>query len=133
MPILTQPAFGPKAALSYITVGALIDVWVCVWYWTRETELSRTQSFWVGGLFLTGLTLLVIGFLLGPIGRAARRAELPPTEVTPAEAASNPLMVGAVGTAPVGMAPGVPMTPAVPATPATPATPAVPGTRVSPS
>jgi RsiW-degrading membrane proteinase PrsW (M82 family) len=87
MPILTQPAFGPKVALTYVTVGMLIDVWTLVWYFTRDFELSRTQQFWVVGLVLTGLTLILLGVLLGPLGRSARRAELPPPEATPAEAA----------------------------------------------
>ncbi len=87
MPILTQPAFGPKAALAYITVGALINVWSGVWYMTRDAALTGSQQFWIVGLMLTGLTLVVIGLLLGHIGRAARRAELPPPEATRAEAA----------------------------------------------
>src|SRR5262245_32328036 len=87
MPILTQPAFGPKVALGYVTLGSLIGVWTSVWYFTRDYELTRTQQFWVVGLALTGLTFIVLGILLGPIGRSARRAELPPPAETHAEAA----------------------------------------------
>ena len=42
--------------------------------------------FWLVGLFLTGLTLVIIGLLLGQIGQAARRAEMPPSDVINAEA-----------------------------------------------
>src|SRR5688572_20417408 len=87
MPILTQPAFGPKVALAYVTVGALIDVWTGVWYFTRDYELTRTQQFWVIGLALTGFTFITLGLFLGPLGRSARRAELPPADETQAEAA----------------------------------------------
>jgi hypothetical protein len=96
MPVLTHPAFGPRTALGYVTVGALMCVWTGVWYWTRETEISRSSWFWVAGFFLTGLTLVVLGMILGPLGRVARRAELPPTEALRAEtaiqqtAAANP-------------------------------------------
>lgn len=86
MPILTQPAFGPKVALAYVTSGMLIDVWTLVWYYTRDHDLSRTQQFWVIGLVLTGLTFIILGLLLGPLGRQARRAELPPADETRAEA-----------------------------------------------
>jgi uncharacterized membrane protein len=126
MPILTQPAFGPRTALAYVTGGALIDVWTLVWYFTRDYELTRGQWFWVAGFFLTGLTFIVLGMALGPLGRAARQAEMPPVEATRAEAniqataAAHPPAVVVPG------APGVPASPAMPAAPPAPAAP--PGT-----
>lgn len=122
MPILTQPAFGPKVALAYVTVGALIDVWVGVWYFTREYELTRTQQFWVVGLALTGLTLIALGLLLGPLGRSARRAELPPVPETQAEAAiqANAAANAAVPAVPMTAAPVAPAAPIAPAAPAAP-------------
>lgn len=122
MPILTQPAFGPKAALAYVTSGMLIDVWTLVWYFTRDYELNRTQQFWVVGLVLTGLTFILLGLLLGPLGRQARRAELPPVEATRAEAtiqqtaaAHPPVVAAPMQTAPAGMpvAPPAPVAPVV--------------------
>jgi hypothetical protein len=88
MPILTQPAFGPKLSIAFITGGVLIDVWTLAWRYTIAPEiLEATQRFWFSGLLMTGLTFLVIGAFLGSIGRAARKAELPPTpETTRAEA-----------------------------------------------
>jgi len=90
MGMLSSPAFGPRTAIIYVTVGALMDVWTAVWYFVyirgRTTPVSPNEWFWLSGLFLTGFTLMAIGMLLGPIGRSARRAELPPTEVTGAEA-----------------------------------------------
>jgi len=87
MPVLSHPAFGPRTALGYVTVGALMCVWTGVWYWTRDYEISRPAWFWVSGFFLTGLTLVFLGLILGPLGRAARHSELPPTEALQAEAA----------------------------------------------
>ncbi len=136
MPLLSRPGFGPKAALVYITVGCLLDVWVGVWYFTMvrgaESETPRATWFWLTGLFLTGLSLFVIGVLLGRIGQSARRSELPPGEAVQAEAAIQrdgvmPVagavpMVAPPGTAvpvtPVQMAPAAPVAP--PATMATP-------------
>jgi hypothetical protein len=123
MPILTQPAFGPRTALAYVTGGAILDAWTIVWYSTRDHALSKTEWFWVAGFFLTGLIFVVLGFLLGPLGRAARQAELPPAEAMNAEAsiqrtaAANPPAVAAS------------MQGAMPAAPATPQLP--PGTVIA--
>jgi type VI protein secretion system component VasK len=134
MPILSHPAFGPRASLVYITVGTLLDVWVGVWYFAfarnGDHPLTSTTQFWLLGLFLTGLTLVIIGLLLGQIGRAARKAELPPPEALAAEAriqqnaAANPNGVVAAAVAPtMPTAPGMPVAPVAPAMPAQPAPP----------
>jgi hypothetical protein len=89
MPMLSAPSFGPRTALTYVTAGSLIDVWTGVWYFAFRDPahpLSNPATFWLFGLFLTGLTLVVIGLFVGPIGRAARKVELPPVETTAAEA-----------------------------------------------
>jgi hypothetical protein len=91
MPMLTTPAFGPRTAIIYVTVGLLIDVWTAVWYFSfgrpAGETLSNTTWFWLAGFFLTGLSLIGIGLFLGPLGRAARKAELPPTDAIAMEAA----------------------------------------------
>ena len=98
MPLLSKPAFGPGTAITYITIGSLMDVWTVVWYMTFARDdkgnISQNTWFWLAGLFLTGLTLIVIGVLLGHIGRSARRAELPPPEAEEHEA-NNPPPPGA--------------------------------------
>ncbi|MCE9562221.1 MAG: hypothetical protein K8U57_09225 [Planctomycetes bacterium] len=107
MAILSEPSFGPRTALAYVTGGALIDVWTLVWYFTRESQLTPTGQFWVIGLALTGLTLVTLGLLLGPLGRHARQAELPPAEAIQAEANiqqtaaahPNPMVATGVGAA----------------------------------
>ncbi|HJZ89504.1 MAG TPA: hypothetical protein VKE40_01440 [Gemmataceae bacterium] len=144
MPILSNPAFGPRTAIAYITVGALLDVWTGVWYFTfardQQGNLSQQTWFWLWGLFLTGLTLIVIGLLLGSIGRSARKAELPPAEAEAQEAAiqqtaaatPHPIMPGAVPgtmTTPIAVPMTVPVqTPAsAPVLPSQSAPPAAPG------
>jgi len=95
MAILTKPSAAFSTALVYITVGTLIDVWtiVSLLFYPPSTNWGH---FLVVGFLVTGIALLIIGLLLGPIGRAARHAELPPTEVTKAveqaeqTAAANP-------------------------------------------
>ena len=109
-------------AIFYITVGALLDVWTLVWYmYLRNTNYQGAAYYWCAGLCLTGLTLIVIGFGLGHIGRAARNAELPPTEVTGASAraeqiaaAQQPVMAAPPVATAVPMNPGVPTTAAAP-------------------
>ena len=113
MPLLSKPAFGPRTAIIYITIGSLIDVWTAVWYMTyardNEGNISRNTWFWLCGLFLTGLTLIIIGFFLGRIGRAARKAELPPSEAQhdeaviqqTAAAVPHPMVPGGVAGAPM--------------------------------
>ena len=135
MPILTQPTFGPRTALIYVTVGALIDVWTIVWYFTRDYELSRNGYFWVFGFLLTGLTLVILGLLLGRLGRAARQAELPPESAIRAEtkiqetAAANPPPTVVPPAAPaVAVPPVAPANAPVPA----PAAPPVPPGSVQP-
>ncbi|HVK18588.1 MAG TPA: hypothetical protein VM533_16760 [Fimbriiglobus sp.] len=136
MSMLTNPAFGPKVALIYVTTGALIDVWTAVYYFAfgrgklsdgNPADDSNTW-FWVAGFFLTGLVLMILGLVLGPLGRAAREAELPPREATreeaqiKAQAAANPNPVvasQATGLAPPVMAP-VPAATVAPGVPAAP-------------
>ena len=132
MAILSHPAFGPRTSIAYITVGTLLDVWTAVWYFTLvrpEGGPHQTYTwFWLSGLFLTGLVLIVIGALLGPIGQAARRAELPPSEALPAEAKAeqaaaanpHPAVPAAAGVAPLAppTAPAGAVPAAVPGQPA---------------
>jgi hypothetical protein len=132
MGMLSYPAFGPKTAITYITVGAVIDVWTLVWFFVyvqgRESVVPAREWFWLLGLFFTGVTLIAIGLLLGSIGRSARRAELPPPDAMPAEAVIQ--QTGAAVPDPV-VAPGMGVVPAAPvvAPPVAPqpARPAPPG------
>ena len=109
----------------YITLGALTIVWSGIWYaWLRHAPPHDEFTFyWCYGFMLTGLTLLAIGLAIGRIGRAARHAELPPKEVTPAvaqtdqKAAERAPMVAPVNPANAGVGGTVPR--AVLATPIT--------------
>jgi hypothetical protein len=85
MPILSTPSGAFPISLAYITVGTLIDIWTIVawFYYPPESPWGR---FLVIGFMVTGFALLMIGVFLGHIGRAARNAELPPEELTPAVA-----------------------------------------------
>ena len=126
MPILTKPAFGPQTALVYITVGALALAWTIVWYFTLATDpLPPVTRFLLVGLIATGVIFITLGFLLGPIGRAARQAELPPAEAIRHEADIQKAAAAAQPAAPP--APATPAAPVVVTPPAAPpATPAAP-------
>ncbi|MBY0527224.1 MAG: hypothetical protein K2R98_27765 [Gemmataceae bacterium] len=88
MPILSKPSAAAKTSLYYITAGSLLGIWSGIWYWymRQHPPTSDVPYFFCWGFLLTGVTLLVIGFALGRISRAARDAELPPEEVTAAAA-----------------------------------------------
>jgi hypothetical protein len=151
MPILTKPSSAARTALIYITLGALIIVWSCIWWvYLRNSvrngeEVRQVTWYYCYGFLLTGLTLLVIGLALGRIGRAARHAELPPPEVTnvaanateqvaaraPVAVPINPAMPAVVNPGIQPGQPGIPSAPLraaqVPGVAPVPATPAVAG------
>ncbi len=79
MPEPAKPSIAARLAIYYITIGALLDVWSAIYYaFYLRTAESDHRTFWCAGFFFTGLTLTIIGFTLGRIGRAARHADLPP-------------------------------------------------------
>jgi hypothetical protein len=85
MALLTRESSAAWTALAYITIGALVIVWTAVFFayeWNTHGTQAHSVYYWCAGFLATGLVLLGIGFSLGHIGRAARRAELPPQEVT---------------------------------------------------
>jgi hypothetical protein len=112
MPVLTKPSSAFSTSLIYITVGTLLDVWTIV-SWIFYPPTSELGHFLLVGFLVTGIAVLAIGLFLGPIGRAARHAELPPAEVTESVAhtdqttAANP-PVNLVNTNPQTAAPVVP-------------------------
>jgi hypothetical protein len=120
-PIMSKPSRAAHMAIIYVTAGALLIVWSSVWYaWMlHQTPPDASQPNKDGwfylcyAIFFSGLTLFIIGFALGRIGRAGRRAELPPEVTTTYTAqpaiASQPVMQVA--------APAQPMTAVQPAAP----------------
>jgi hypothetical protein len=106
--LFTQASSAARTALIYITAGAVMVIWTLVWYLYLYNNPPETNSadYWCGGLLMTGLALMVIGFGLGRIGRAARHAEMPveavaPVAVTPPEIAiATPVVVPAGAIAP---------------------------------
>jgi RsiW-degrading membrane proteinase PrsW (M82 family) len=91
MPLLSKPSNAAKAAVKFITIGALIAVWSGIWfyYMNKHSPSSDLAWYFCLGFMLTGLVLLVIGLAIGQIGRAARNAELPPPEVVDAVASAE--------------------------------------------
>jgi len=88
MPIMSKPSSGPRTALTFITIGALLTIWSGIWF-SRSSDSGETAKTVILGLFLTGIAFLVIGFSVGFIGRAARHAELPPSEAIDAVARAD--------------------------------------------
>jgi hypothetical protein len=84
-PIMSKPSKAAHMAILFVTVGALLMVWSGVWYAWMLHQMPPDASqphkdgwlYLCYAIFLSGLVLFIIGFLLGRIGRAGRRAELP--------------------------------------------------------
>jgi len=84
-PLMSKPSGAAPATLVYITLGAIMTVWSGIWYMYLSNNPPQHQviSYICYGFLITGIVLLVIGVILGPISRWARHAELPPSEATP--------------------------------------------------
>ena len=83
-PILSKPSSAAPTSLVYITIGALLTVWSAIWFFYNQQNPPSHSAvgYIITGLLLTGIVFLGIGFFIGPLSRAARQAELPPSEVT---------------------------------------------------
>jgi len=107
--LFTQPSAAARTALIYITAGALMVIWTGVWYVYLHNNPPEANNvyYWCGGMLASGLSLLLIGFGIGRIGRAARHADAAAPVVPPLTA--NPqttAVVRPVNTAGTVVAPG---------------------------
>jgi hypothetical protein len=84
--LFNQPSTAARTSLIYITIGAVSVIWTGVWYiyLLNNPPEAHSAYYWCGGLLVTGLTLILIGFGVGQIGRSARHADQLPQEVTSA-------------------------------------------------
>jgi hypothetical protein len=84
VPILQAESRAPGTSLAYITIGAIMAVLAGTSYFFFD---GNAYVGYIRTSFLVlGIVLMVIGFTVGHIGRAARKAEVPPPE------AMNPAM-----------------------------------------
>jgi hypothetical protein len=123
---MSQPSSAAKTSLAYITIGSLLLVWTAVWYWYLHVNPEGVQMrtwYICYGLLASGAVLLVIGLAVGQIGRQARHAELPPTEVKNQEAridqqaAARPIIATTATPVAVPQAPAPAVVPPAPQTP----------------
>ena len=86
-PILSKPSKAAHLAIGFVTLGSLLMVWStiwCIWMYNHNTPTDAGSApndapyYWCAVIFFSGLTLFIIGFALGSIGRNARKAEMPP-------------------------------------------------------
>jgi hypothetical protein len=121
--VMSAPASPAAVSLLYITLGTFGLIWSAAWYWYLRNHPPDSAGPWYPcyGALLTSLSILVIGLCVGQVARAARHAELPPQEATPAVLQSNQ---NAAARAPVAMpvnpaasAPGAAAPVAMPANP----------------
>lgn len=108
MAIMSRPSAAPHISLTFITLGVVMAIPSAVWYaMFSPHDVSR---FICVSLFFLGLAFLAIGSSVGSIGRTARQAELPPSEVTGAVARQDQTIANR------GQAPAAYPTVAAPAT-----------------
>jgi hypothetical protein len=117
MNIFSNITSATRAALGYITVGAIMIVWSAIYYVYLQNHPPAQGTdapwYWCTGFLLTGGTLLIIGLGVGWIGRSARQAEQPhaviPTPIASGQVAPTVVPLANMPVTPTG---GVPINPA---------------------
>jgi hypothetical protein len=105
MQVLKRSSPGARAALLYITVGALLMVWTAIWYVYLNNNPPRTSVayYLCAGLLVTGCILLLIGLAVGRIGQSAREADQPPPVI--ASVGESPQVAVVAAPEPAAVAP----------------------------
>jgi hypothetical protein len=70
MSIFSKPSSVARTSVIYITVGALTEVWSGIWFWYLCNNYPSTETtfYWCYGFLLSGVTLMLIGLVIGRIG-----------------------------------------------------------------
>jgi hypothetical protein len=70
MSIFSKASSVASTSVIYITVGALTDVWSGIWFWYLLNNSPSTDAtfYWCYGFMITGVTLVLIGLIIGRIG-----------------------------------------------------------------
>ncbi|MCI0640094.1 MAG: hypothetical protein L0Y72_15535 [Gemmataceae bacterium] len=80
-----------RAALTYITIGALTVIWAGVWYvYMFNNSGTESAYYWCTGFLLTGLAMVFIGLGVGLFSRSTRHADVSPAGVPVAVANLQP-------------------------------------------
>jgi len=79
VPVATTESRAPGTSLTYITIGAIMAVLAGTSYFFFDGN-NAVAGYIRTSFFALGIVLMVIGFTVGHIGRAARKAEVPPPE-----------------------------------------------------
>ena len=78
VPVSPDQSRAPGTSLAYITIGAIMAVLAGTSYFFFQG--NAVLGYIRTSFFALGIVLMVIGFTVGHIGRAARKAEVPPPE-----------------------------------------------------
>src|SRR5689334_7500468 len=77
-PALQAQSRAPGTSLAYITIGAVMAVLAGTSYFFFDG--NAVVGYIRTSFLVLGIVLMIIGFTVGRIGRAARKAEVPPPE-----------------------------------------------------
>ncbi len=122
MALMSKTSSAARLSIIYITIGTLVMVWSSIYFiWLRNHNDPSLESrfYWCYGFLLSGLTVTVIGALLGPIGMAVRPAEVAvhgsgtpaPTSIPVVQAPMSSSAAPAAPATPQPMAQVVPVSP----------------------
>ena len=106
MAIMSKPSAASSTSVSFITIGVIMAIPSAAWYLMFNPR--NVGGFFCVSLFFLGLAFLVIGFSVGYIGRSARQAELPPSEVMGAVARQDQTVANRGGSPAMNPPAGVP-------------------------
>jgi len=76
--LLQAESRAPGTSLAYITIGAIMAVLAGTSYFFFDG--NAVVGYVRTSILVLGIVLMIIGFTVGHIGRAARKAEVPPPE-----------------------------------------------------
>src|SRR3954451_21125963 len=78
VPIATTESRAPGTSLTYLTIGAIMAVMAGTSYYFFDG--NAVIGYVRTSVLILGIVLMVIGFTVGYIGRAALKAEMPPPD-----------------------------------------------------
>ena len=99
--LFRSPSRSATGAILYVTIGTLMIIWAGLWYYYFLLPVDNPpvwQKFACVGTIFSGIAIVIIGLLFGPIGRDAKAADnTVAAATTDAVVPASPAVVQPVG------------------------------------